>query len=155
MKGVARGVDSGVALGVGGGVARSTDAGRQWEIVTVAPGRANLGMRGGVLNPQSYWLAGTALWWTDDGGEHWTASPLPWELVAVLARRRWIGLPIGMMLHLALDGIWARAEVFWWPFFGVGFAAEQIPELTRGIGGPLVLELMEPLLHRGRRARVG
>ena len=59
-----------------------------------------------------------------------------------LVRRRWIGLPIGMMLHLALDGIWARAEVFWWPFFGVGFAAEQIPELTRGIGGPVVLELI-------------
>lgn len=79
-------------LGVGGGVARSTDAGRQWEIVTVAPGSANLGIRGAVLTPESYWLAGTALWWTDDSGEHWTASPLPWELVAVLARRRWIGL---------------------------------------------------------------
>src|ERR1041384_5697602 len=33
-----------------------------------------------------------------------------------LVRRRWICLPIGMMMHLALDGIWARTEVFWWPF---------------------------------------
>ncbi len=79
-------------LGVGGGVARSTDAGRQWEMVTVAPGSANLGIRGAVLSPDTYWIAGSALWWTDDGGEHWTASQLPWELAAVLARRRWVGL---------------------------------------------------------------
>jgi hypothetical protein len=57
-----------------------------------------------------------------------------------LVRRRWIGLPIGMMLHLALDGIWARAEVFWWPFFGVAFPPEQVPELMRGIAAPVVLE---------------
>ena len=79
-------------LGIGGGVALSTDAGHRWEMVTVAPGSANLGIRGAVLSPTSYWLAGSALWWTDDGGQHWTATPLPWELVAVLARRRWIGL---------------------------------------------------------------
>ncbi len=59
-----------------------------------------------------------------------------------LVRRRWIGLPIGMMLHLVLDGIWARADVFWWPFFGPGFPAEQLPELTRGLLAPLVLELI-------------
>ena len=79
-------------LGVGGGIARSTDAGRQWEIVTVAPGRANLGFRGGVVSPESYWLAGSVMWWTDDGGQRWTASQLPFELVAVLGRDRWIGL---------------------------------------------------------------
>lgn len=59
-----------------------------------------------------------------------------------LVRRRWIGLPIGMMLHLALDGIWARAEVFWWPFFGLPFEAEQLPELSRGVGVTLLLELL-------------
>ena len=79
-------------LGVGGGIARSTDAGRQWEMVTVAPGRANLGFRGGVVSSESYWIAGTAMWWTDDGGQRWTASQLPFELVAVLSRDRWIGL---------------------------------------------------------------
>jgi photosystem II stability/assembly factor-like uncharacterized protein len=79
-------------LGIGGGVALSTDAGRRWEIVTVAPGSANLGTRGAVLSPTSYWLAGSALWWTDDGGQRWTASQLPWELVTVLSRRRWVGL---------------------------------------------------------------
>jgi len=33
-----------------------------------------------------------------------------------LVRRRWIGLPIGMLVHLVLDGIWTRPDVFWWPF---------------------------------------
>lgn len=79
-------------LGIGGGVALSTDAGRRWEIVTVAPGSANLGLRGAILDDNAYWLAGTALWWTDDGGERWTATQLPWELVTVLGRRRWVGL---------------------------------------------------------------
>lgn len=79
-------------LGVGGGVARSTDAGRQWEVVTVAPGRANLGFRGGIVSAGSYWIVGSALWWTDDGGRRWTSVRIPFELVAVLTRDRWVGL---------------------------------------------------------------
>lgn len=62
-----------------------------------------------------------------------------------LVRRRWIGLPIGLLLHLVLDGIWTRAEVFWWPFFGVAFSGPQIPELARGPVLPLVLELVGAL----------
>jgi hypothetical protein len=57
-----------------------------------------------------------------------------------LVRRRWIGLPIGVLMHLVLDGIWARAEVFWWPFFGAGFPAGTLPELDRGALS-IVLEL--------------
>ncbi len=34
------------------------------------------------------------------------------------ARRRWLFLPIGSFLHLVLDGMWTRAQVFWWPAFG-------------------------------------
>jgi len=34
------------------------------------------------------------------------------------ARRRWIFLPVGMFLHLVLDGMWARTATFWWPAFG-------------------------------------
>jgi hypothetical protein len=83
-------------VGVGGGVAVSNDAGRQWEMVTVSAGRANLGIRGGVASATSYWLAGTALWWSDDGGERWTATQLPWQLVAVLGRERWVGLRSSM-----------------------------------------------------------
>ena len=78
-------------VGVGGGVALSTDTGRHWQMVTLASGRANLGVRGGVVSDRSFWLAGTALWWTDDGGERWIASLLPWELVAVVDRQHWVG----------------------------------------------------------------
>lgn len=35
-----------------------------------------------------------------------------------LRRRQWLGLPIGLFMHLVLDGTWANAEVFWWPFLG-------------------------------------
>jgi membrane-bound metal-dependent hydrolase YbcI (DUF457 family) len=50
-----------------------------------------------------------------------------------LVRRRWLGLPIGMYLHLVLDLSWTRAEVFWWPFTGVGIAWETAPVFQRGI----------------------
>lgn len=49
-----------------------------------------------------------------------------------LVRRRWLGLPIGMFIHLVLDGGWANTDVFWWPFFGTSFGDEQLPEVARG-----------------------
>jgi len=36
-----------------------------------------------------------------------------------LARRRVIGLPIGMFSGLVLSGVWSHQRVFWWPAFGV------------------------------------
>lgn len=57
-----------------------------------------------------------------------------------LVRRRWISLPIGMLVHLVLDGIWAEADVFWWPFFGVGFGGVALPELDRGLVVGLLME---------------
>jgi hypothetical protein len=59
-----------------------------------------------------------------------------------LVRRRWICLPIGMMMHIALDGIWARTEVFWWPFFGLDFGAGGLPELGHSLAVTLVMELV-------------
>lgn len=59
-----------------------------------------------------------------------------------LLRRRLIGLPIGVMMHLVLDGVWARTQVFWWPFFGVSFGDGGLPELGHGIGLTLVLEVL-------------
>jgi hypothetical protein len=59
-----------------------------------------------------------------------------------LVRRRWIGLPIGLLMHLVLDGIWARAEVFWWPLFGASFGDGGLPELERPFGLVLLLELV-------------
>jgi hypothetical protein len=37
------------------------------------------------------------------------------------ARRRLLSLPIGMFLHLVVDGAWARTATFWWPAFGWSF----------------------------------
>ena len=42
-----------------------------------------------------------------------------------------LGLPIGTMLHLVFDGVWADAELFWWPLGGSGFAG-PLPEGERG-----------------------
>ncbi|MCC5952524.1 MAG: hypothetical protein JJU45_10570 [Acidimicrobiia bacterium] len=57
-----------------------------------------------------------------------------------LLRRRLLSLPIGLMMHLVLDGVWTNAEVFWWPLFGVGFPDVPLPELDRPI---VVWVLME------------
>jgi len=57
-----------------------------------------------------------------------------------LVRRRWISLPIGVMMHLVLDGVWAQTAVFWWPFFGLSFGSLALPELDHGVVVPLVLE---------------
>jgi membrane-bound metal-dependent hydrolase YbcI (DUF457 family) len=58
-----------------------------------------------------------------------------------LARRRWLGIPIGLFLHLVLDGTWAREDLFWWPFLGgAPLGSGNLPELDRGF---LALVLME------------
>ncbi|MBX7068453.1 MAG: hypothetical protein K1X38_03625 [Microthrixaceae bacterium] len=57
-----------------------------------------------------------------------------------LQRRRWLGVPIGMFLHLVLDGSWANQEVFWWPFTGWRFADLRSPVLDRGVWS-LLMEL--------------
>lgn len=48
-----------------------------------------------------------------------------------LVRRRLIGLPIGMLMHLVLDGVWADSQVFWWPFLGWSFGDGEVPEWGR------------------------
>jgi len=56
-------------------------------------------------------------------------------------RRRWLGLPIGMFIHLVLDGAWANTHVFWWPAFGLSFGGDRLPELDRG-GLSVLMELV-------------
>ncbi len=56
-----------------------------------------------------------------------------------LLRRRLLGLPIGLFMHLVLDGVWADTRLFWWPAFGSSFGTRPLPELDRG----LVTVLME------------
>jgi len=48
------------------------------------------------------------------------------------ARRRWLALPIGLLLHLLLDGVFTDTEVFWWPFTGLGFGDASVPSADRG-----------------------
>jgi len=61
-----------------------------------------------------------------------------------LVRRQWLGLPIGLFMHLVLDGSWADAEVFWWPFLGVSdvLGGSEVSEFQRS---PIVLLLMEAI----------
>ncbi len=58
-----------------------------------------------------------------------------------LLRRRLLGIPIGMFFHLALDGGWNSAELFWWPAFGLSLADQPVPETT-SIGWRLLLEVV-------------
>lgn len=37
---------------------------------------------------------------------------------ASVVRRQWLGLPIGTLLHLVLDGMWSSPETGWWPLAG-------------------------------------
>lgn len=56
-----------------------------------------------------------------------------------LQRRRWLGLPIGVFVHLVLDGTWTDTELFWWPAFGIDLGDPSLPTLGRGALG-LVME---------------
>jgi hypothetical protein len=60
-----------------------------------------------------------------------------------LVRRRWIGLPIGVLLHLVLDGTFLDAELFWWPFLGTDGVLGQAPtpELGRSVALLLTTEV--------------
>lgn len=59
-----------------------------------------------------------------------------------LRRRQWLGVPIGLFMHLVLDASWADAELFWWPFLGVDdvFSSSSIPEFDRPIALIVVME---------------
>lgn len=55
-------------------------------------------------------------------------------------RRALLGVPIGMFLHLVLDGVWADGDLLWWPLLGGGAFDGSLPEIDRPVG---VLVLME------------
>lgn len=59
-----------------------------------------------------------------------------------LLRRKLLGIPIGLMLHLVLDFTWAEQELLWWPAFGTAFPEHQIPAFERPLGIGLLLELL-------------
>lgn len=42
------------------------------------------------------------------------------------AARRWFVLPIAMLIHLALEGMWSQPETLFWPLFGSEFSAVPV-----------------------------
>ncbi len=56
-------------------------------------------------------------------------------------RKRWLAVPIGMFLHLLLDGAFTDTKVFWWPVTGWAFTDAALPTVDRGLGFGLALEL--------------
>lgn len=46
-----------------------------------------------------------------------------------LVQRRWLGLAIGLFLHLVLDGSWRLTSLFWWPVFGTSIDSADTPSL--------------------------
>ena len=63
-----------------------------------------------------------------------------------LAARRAIGLPIGLLLHLVLDGTWLTSSLFWWPFGGGSpLGRGRIPEFEH-VGQSVALEVVGLLI---------
>lgn len=60
-------------------------------------------------------------------------------------RRRWLALPIGMMMHLVFDGAFNNTRIFWWPFAGTSFDGAQVPSLDR-MAINVVLEIIGAVL---------
>ena len=48
-------------------------------------------------------------------------------------RRRVLAVPIGVLVHLVLDGMWTDAAVFWWPARGWSFPHGPLPSLSHPI----------------------
>ncbi len=59
-----------------------------------------------------------------------------------LLRRRLLGIPIGLLLHLVLDATWTDAAVLWWPAFGFGFPPGATAAFTRPIEVGLLLDVL-------------
>jgi hypothetical protein len=59
-----------------------------------------------------------------------------------IVARRFVGVPIGLFLHLVADGSWADASMFWWPFLGPDALGDaRVPERAH-LGLSLVLEVV-------------
>ena len=49
-----------------------------------------------------------------------------------IVRRRLLGLPVGVMLHLVFTGAWTDDKAFLWPLFGWGVDDATHPVVARG-----------------------
>lgn len=76
------GLDTIVAVGLSGGIAKSTNGGDSFSATTTQPSGAPAFTGVSVLDPYRYWaISATGAWWTQDGAETaWTAASLPLTL---------------------------------------------------------------------------
>lgn len=83
--------------------------------------------------------------WQGRGAAHSIAAMTVVALVVILGLRgerrlAWFGLPVGWLLHLVGDGMWAEPRTFLWPLFG--------SDLTTGSAEPYSWGLFSaPLEH--------
>lgn len=71
-------------------------------------------------------------------------------------RRRWLALPIGMFLHLVVDGVFSDTKVFWWPFAGISVDSGALPSVERGLWNvPLELIGLAMVVFLWRRHSLG
>ena len=63
-------------------------------------------------------------------------------------RKRLLMLPIGMLLHLMLDGVFQSTRTFWWPVTGTATVVGGLPSLARPFAVSLFLELLGALALR-------
>lgn len=58
-------------------------------------------------------------------------------MVATIGRRLWrkrlLAVPIGMFVHLIVDGAFDDTKVFWWPVTGLSFDSGRLPVVERGM----------------------
>lgn len=57
-----------------------------------------------------------------------------------LVRRRLLGIPIGLLFHLVLDGSWTSTGLFWWPVTGTAFGDHKVPEFGHSFVTSVLLE---------------
>ncbi len=58
-----------------------------------------------------------------------------------LLRRRLLGIPIGLLLHLVLDFTWVESELLWWPAFGFEFNDDATAAFNRPVEIGLLLDI--------------
>lgn len=58
-------------------------------------------------------------------------------MAATIGRRPWrkrlLAVPIGMFVHLIVDGAFDDTKVFWWPVTGMSFGDSRLPVIDRGV----------------------
>lgn len=82
---------------------------------------------------------GALMWGTWQAPRLWSHSLVFGSvmMVAILVatsrgarRKQWMLLSIGVLMHLALDAMWADPQTLWWPFLGWEFTTSSFATFT-------------------------